>query len=190
MFPKSIDTPCGRHLLNILNTAGESMKTWEMPRKDDYVLVGGFVVIYSYIDFHLKRLVEALEHTGKITKTKKNKRRSTADIAMAVQSVDWAPENLAALKQFEEFRGTRNILAHCVIRRFPEDDAFAFLFKSAEDYKEHFGTDPPYGMTMTAVVDRAQLLQILPEIERLQIWLSTATMQFEDQIEALSKPKV
>ena len=122
--------------------------------------------------------------------TKKNKRRSTADIAMAVQSVDWAPENLAALKQIEEFRGARNILAHCVIRRFPEDDAFAFLFKSAEDYREHFGTDPPYGMTMTAVVDRAQLLQMLPEIERLQIWLSTATMQFEDQIEALSKPKV
>jgi hypothetical protein len=78
---------------------------------------------------------------------------------MAVQSVDWAPENLAALKQIEEFRGTRNILAHCVIRRFPEDDAFAFLFKSAEDYKEHFGTDPPYGMTMTAVVDRAQLFR-------------------------------
>jgi hypothetical protein len=40
MFPKSIDTPRGRHLLNILNTAGESMKTWEMPRKDDYVLDG------------------------------------------------------------------------------------------------------------------------------------------------------
>jgi hypothetical protein len=112
---------------------------------------------------------------------------------MAVQSVDWAPESLAALKQIEEFRGTRNtcnILAHCVIRRFPEDDAFAFLFKSAEDYREHFGTDPPYGMTMTAVVDRAQLLQMLPEIERLQIWLSTATMQLDDQIEALSKPKV
>jgi hypothetical protein len=73
MFPKSIDTPRGRHLLNILNTAGESMKTWEMPRKDDYVLVGGFVVIYGYIDSHLKRLIETLEHTGKITKTKKNK---------------------------------------------------------------------------------------------------------------------
>src|ERR1700685_4466266 len=103
MFPKSVDTPRGRHLMNILNTAGESMRTWEMPRKDDFALVGAFVVIYSYIDFHLKRLVEGLEHTGKIPKTKKNRCRSMADIATAVQSVDWAPENLAALRQIEEF---------------------------------------------------------------------------------------
>ena len=185
MFPKAVDTPRGRYLLDILKNAADSIKAWKMPTKDDYALVGAFVVLYSYIDFHLKRLVEGLEYTGKISKVKKG-HRSIGEIANAVQSVDWSPENLKALRQIEEFRATRNLIAHCVIRRFPDDDAFVFLFKSARDYREYFNADPPYGITMTAVADRDQLLQILAEVERMQIWLSTATMEFEDQIDAIS----
>lgn len=185
MFPKSIDTPRGRFLQAILQSAGDDIQSWTMPTKDDLALIGGFIVIYSYIDFHLKRLVEGLEHTGKIPKLKKTK-PSTADIAKAVQSADWGPENMYALKQIEEFRATRNLLAHCLVRRFPHDDAFVFLFKSAKDFKEHFGSEPPYGITMTAVADRTQLIRILEVVEGIQIWLSKATMEFEDQIEAAS----
>lgn len=137
----------------------------------------------------MKRLIEGLEHTRKIPGAKKGW-RSTSQIAEAVQSVDWSPENLAALKQIEEFRSTRNLLAHCVIRRFPNEDAFAFLFKSSEDYKEYFGAEPPYGITMTAVADRKQLVEILEVVEELQKWLSTATLEFEDQVEALSDRRV
>jgi hypothetical protein len=185
MFPKPTEMPRGQYLQGVLQNAGLSMSSWPMPTKEDFALIGAFVVLYSYIDFNLKRLVDGLEHIHRIPKAKKRRRRTTREIAEAVQSADWSAENRAALERIEEFRGIRNLLAHCAIRRFPEDDAFAFLFKSAEDYKEHFGGEAPFGVSMTAVMDRAQLLTIVPEVENLQIWLSQVTTQFEDQIEGV-----
>ena len=51
MFPQAVETPRSRQLMSILDTADVSMKSWEMPKKDDFALVGAFIVLYSYIDF-------------------------------------------------------------------------------------------------------------------------------------------
>ena len=40
---------------------------------------------------------------------------------------------------------------------------------------------------MTAVADRTQIVQILHIVEEIQAGLSTATTQFEDQIEAIEE---
>jgi hypothetical protein len=152
-----------------------------MPSERDFLIVGVVVATYSFIDFHLKRLVEMLDHSGILRSPWKGKshKLNMTEIARAVQSADWDPKNLAALRQIEEFRGTRNARAHCAIKRFPNGDALVFLFKSAKDYKEHFGIDPPFGVTMTAVADTSQLVAIATEVERLQTWLSAATIQAE-----------
>lgn len=183
MFPKSVDTPRGRHLQAILQSADKNtLSEWLMPTKDDFVLVGAFVVLYSYIDFDLKRILEGAELAGMLER--KAKARRTNEIAQAIQGLGWPSENQLALSRIEEFRSTRNLLAHCVIRRFPNEDAFAFLFKSARDYRDHFGGDPPPGISMTAVADREQLVEILQEVEHLHLWLAKATVEFEEKLEA------
>jgi hypothetical protein len=189
-FPKNTDTERGRYLQSILSRSGESVISWQMPIERDFLIVGVIVATYSYIDFHLKRLAEMLDHSGRPGPPWKGKTNeiNIAKIAKAVQSANWDPKNLDALRQIEEFRGTRNLLAHCAIKRFPHDDALAFLFKSARDYKDHFGVAPPFGITMTAVADCSQLVAIAHEVENLQAWLSTATLQAEILYQPRTQP--
>jgi hypothetical protein len=184
MFPKPVETPRGVYLLGLLKNAGDTLNSWTMPTKDDMALVGAYVVLYSYIDFNLRRLAESMEFIGRIPKVTRERRIS--ELAEAVQSADWSPENLAALRRIEEFRKTRNLLAHQVIRRFPDDDAFAFLFKNAKDFEEHFGTKPTYGGTIAGVLERGQLVQVRAEVESLQTWLAKVTLELEESIDGAS----
>src|SRR5262245_40994977 len=59
---ESRETPRGRYLLEIVNKAtAEALTEWPMPTKDDLVLIGSVIVLYSYIDFNLRRFIEVLE---------------------------------------------------------------------------------------------------------------------------------
>jgi hypothetical protein len=192
MLPDARETERGRYLQNILDATVESEWTeWPSPTKDDFALVGATIVIFSYVDFNLRRLLEVCEHVEMIPQYKgKAANMHMADVAGAVQDLPIWDENARQnLKDIEEIRKMRNLMAHFVIRRFPNDDAFMFTAKSARDYKRVFGKEPPLGTSLTAVADLAQVREGLKILEILQQRLANTTAGLEQQFLEL-KPYV
>jgi hypothetical protein len=97
----------------------------------------------------------------------------------AVQSLDWSEQNREGLKKIEAFRGIRNMLAHFVPRRFPNDDALACLAISAKDFERQLGRKPESGAILTAVLDIEQLKGAIRHIENVQLWLAKVTSEVE-----------
>jgi hypothetical protein len=192
MLPDARETERGRYLQNILDATVESeWADWPQPTKDDFALVGAVIVIFSYVDFNLRRLLEVCDHIEMIPQHKgKTANMHMADVAKAVRALPFWDENAKQnLKDIEEIRKMRNLMAHFVIRRFPKADAFMFTAKSARDYKRVFGKDPPLGVSLTAVVDLPQVREGLRILELLQQRLATTTADLEKQFVAL-KPYV
>ena len=65
MLPKQVETPRGRYLQSIVEKeSAKDLAGWPMLNKSDYALVGGLVVLYSYLDFNLRRVLEVFHHAG------------------------------------------------------------------------------------------------------------------------------
>jgi hypothetical protein len=184
-LPESRETPRLRYLLDIVNaTPGDALIDWPMPSKDDLALIGSVIVLYSYIDFNLRRFIEVLERAKALPKRwlGKTARMPIGDIETIIQAIpDWAPNNVFAFTRIKEFRKVRNLMAHFAVRRFPNEDAFVFITKSAPDFKRVIGHEPEPGMAMTGVVDVGQVRDVIKVIDGLLSWLSQATREVEDQ---------
>jgi len=186
MLPKNVETPRLRYLQTIVeNASATNLAGWPMLDKTDYVLVGGLVVLYSYIDLNLRRVIEVFHHAGLLKEPWKSKVDSlnAGEVADAIQSLScWDDEGRKALKEIEELRGLRNMVAHFAIRRFPSEDAFIFIAKSARDYKRQFGNDPEPGAILTAIADCEQMCGVLKHVEHVQNWLALATPKLEERL--------
>jgi hypothetical protein len=184
-LPESRETPRLRYLLDLVNsTPGDAPIDWPMPSKDDLVLIGSIIVLYSYIDFNLRRFIEVLERAKVLPKRwlGKTARMPIGDIETIIQAMpDWAPNNVFAFGRIKEFRKVRNLMAHFAVRRFPNEDAFVFVTKSAPDFKQVIGHEPEPGMAMTGVADICQVRDVIKVIDGLLSWLSQATREVEDQ---------
>jgi hypothetical protein len=184
-LPNTISTDRGKYLQAILVGASpEILIEWPMPTKEDLALIGSVIVLYSYIDFNLRRFVEVLEKANVLPGRWRGKtaKMSIGDVETIIHAMpDWAPNNLLAFRRIKEFRKTRNLMAHFAVRRFPNEDAFVFVTKSARDFKQVLGEDPRPGMVMTGVVDVGQVRDIVKVLDGLQTWLSQATKEVEDQ---------
>jgi hypothetical protein len=184
-LPKNMETPRGLELQAKLNASPANMTDWPMPTKDDYVLLGGIVVLFSYAEFQLRRLAEAFDYAGMLPDQWKGKAASLSigkvEEAVAATPV-WADGDLAALRELYGFRPLRNLVAHFIVRRFPNDAAFVFMTKSVKDYKNVFGAEPGLGVAMTAIVEREPLVQILKRIEHIQNWLARVAPDFEKRL--------
>jgi hypothetical protein len=188
MLPDMRETERGRYLQEILDATVESEWTeWPQPTKSDFELVGAMIVIFSYVDFNLRRLLEVCDHVDMISQHKgKTSNIHMAEVAKAVQGLPIWDENAKQnLKDIEEIRKMRNLMAHFVIRRFPNDDAFMFTAKSARDYKRVFGKDPALGTALTAVVDVAHIREGLGILEVLQQRLATSAADLEKKFTEL-----
>ncbi len=175
MLPPSVDTPRGRYLQNILNNTQQSeWADWPTLTRDDYVLVGNIVVLYSYIDLNLRRITEATDHAGIMQPTWKGKveKLNITDTEMALLTLDWSDENRGALNKISMFRGLRNMLAHFAVRRFPKEDAFVCLASSTRDFERQLGVKPELGALLTAVLDVEHVKAAIKHIEHVQLWLS------------------
>jgi hypothetical protein len=183
MLPKQHATDRSRYLQNLLQLANQDeINLWPMPTKDDFTLVGALVILYSYVDFNLRRIAEACDYLNRLPPPWKDRtdKLNTAEIAQAVQSVPgWSDPNLVALKELEEFRGLRNLVAYFVVRRFPTEDALLFVARNAKDFKRVFGADLQPGQALTAVVDVGQMKRVVAEVENIQLWLAKATVEIE-----------
>lgn len=50
--------------MDLVRNASEPIIDWPAPGKDDVVLIGKIVMLYSYIDFNLRRMIEVLDHAS------------------------------------------------------------------------------------------------------------------------------
>jgi hypothetical protein len=124
-LPKNTDTPRGLELKAKLMAADQSLASWPQPTKQDIVAIGGIVVLYSYVDFNLRRLAEVFDYANLLPDEFKGKsgKLDVGQVARAVQEAPiWAgPDDVKALKELEELRLLRNLVAHFAVRRFPDD---------------------------------------------------------------------
>lgn len=186
MLPKSIETPRGLYLKAIADKAcakPDGLNDWPMLTKDDYVLVGGIVCMYSYVDMNLRRILEVFDRLSILGEPWKGKssKLSAPEVAAAVRTLPcWGERERNALTELENGRLFRNLVAHFAIRRFPNDDAFLFLAKSARDYKKVFGEEPPLGALLTAYADCEPMRSALRRVEDIQNWIGTVAPKLEN----------
>lgn len=188
MLPKMISTERLQYLMAIVDgTQAETLAQWPMLKGEDYSLIGGYIVLYSYIDFNLRRIVEAVDDAGELTTIGKGKAGmlTIADVEKAIQTVPeiYQGTNKVAIDRIIDLRGLRNLLAHFAVRRFPNDDAFLFTTKSVRDFRREIGRDPEPDAALTAIVEVPQVRDAIKEVERLLTWLAQVTVQIEEQWE-------
>lgn len=185
-LPKSTRTPRLEELEAKLHSAPTAMKDWPQPTKEDVLLIGGIVVLYSYVEFNLRRLVETFDHAGLLPEKWRGKALNLdlAEVEKAVQETPvWAgAHDVAALKELEQLRPLRNLVAHFAVSRFPEDDAWVFVTKNRRDYKYAVGKDVPPGVAMVAIVERDQIKTALRRIQHIHDWLAQVTPVFEKRL--------
>lgn len=120
--------------MGLVRSAGEPIIDWPGPNKDHVVLVGKIVMLYSYIDFNLRRMIEVLDHANALPEEWSG-RSAKLHLSEIEAMPERSPSNALALRRIKEFRKLRNLLAHFAIKRFPSEDALVFVTKDAADYK-------------------------------------------------------
>jgi hypothetical protein len=182
-LPSSIETERNRYLMDLVRNASKLIIDWPAPNSDDVVLIGKIVMLYSYIDFNLRRMIEVLDHAKALPPAwlGESAKMHLSDIETILDTApDIAPNNALALRRIKEFRKLRNLLAHFAVKRFPTEDALVFVTKSAADYKRVLGAEPDPDVVMTAVADLGQIRDVCRTIEEIQHWLSAATNDLEN----------
>jgi hypothetical protein len=144
-IPISSETPRSIQLRKIAEeTDTEHLLAWPKPTEDDYGLFGKIVQFYSAFDFVLRCIAETMDTQGMFLApwAGKAQKLPMAKVSEAIQSSRiWAEPNRSAFERIESHRRVRNLVAHFVVRRFPEEDAFIFMTKSASDYKQVYGRE-------------------------------------------------
>jgi hypothetical protein len=176
-LPPSTETPRLRYLQDIVDAATYGgWADWPTPTESDYAQFGKIIVLFSYIDVSIRRIVEAAGNADSLGDPWKGRvsKLNISEADQAVLSLDWSDPNRTALNQITERRGLRNLIAHFAVRRFPSDDAFLFFTKSERDFKRLYGRDPEPGAIMTAIVESSQLNDGFRHIHKLQEWVAQA----------------
>jgi hypothetical protein len=174
-LPKQMETPRLLELrAKVAATPEKALENWPLVIRSDYTLFGKYITLFGYIDLNLRRIVEAGAQAGLIKETQTPASDLNMDkVETAIQSLPgWTIENKKTIGLIKELRKRRNILAHFGVKRFPNDDAFLFITKSAQDFREAFGEEPtPYQM-MFAVAKCASVRGALKKVAEVEHWLS------------------
>ena len=181
-LPPSTETPRLRYLQNIVDAATDGgWAGWPTPKETDYTQIGKIIVLFTYIDVSIRRIVEAAGNANCLDDKWKGRvgKLNIGEAEEAVLSLDWSDPNRTALNQIVERRGLRNLISHFAVRRFPRDEAFLFFTKSDRDFKRLYGRDPEPGMIMTAIVECSQLNDGFRHIHKLQEWVTIAASEAE-----------
>lgn len=174
-LPDSSETPRTLALRKkVEETGAERMLGWPKPTDEDFALFGKVTHIYSAFDFVLRYMAETMDKQGMFGAQwgGKTQKLTMAQVAEAIQSSPiWSGANRGALEEIERHRRIRNLVAHFVVRRFPDDDAYVFMTKSAIDYRRVYG-ELPEGIDamLYGVLDAEQLRGVVPVLEGLLKW--------------------
>jgi hypothetical protein len=176
-IPNSNESPRVIHLRRIVEgTDSEELLAWPLPTEEHFALFGRIIHIYSVIDFLLRFTAEVMDEQGLLAKPRKGMiaAQTISVVSREVQSNPiWNETHRFAFGQIDLHRRVRNMLAHFLVRRFPTEDAFVFITKSATDYKQVFGEIPSIGSMLYGVTDASQLSGLVPELKGLLVWLNT-----------------
>ncbi|WP_029079824.1 hypothetical protein [Bradyrhizobium sp. th.b2] len=173
-LPTSSETERTVYLRNIVATA-ENVIDWPRLTDDDLLLFARIIHMYSSIDFLLRMTVEIMDEAGMLAPEWKGKtpKLNMYKLNRAIQSAEiWNDGQLFAFASIEEHRRVRNLVAHFIARRFPSENAYLFMTKSAADFEQVYGTSAPTGTMLYGVTDADQLAGIVPILKGLLSWLS------------------
>ena len=176
-IPRAKESPRAIYPRDLADKVGsEEMMSWPGPTRSDYALFGRIIHIYSAIDFALRFAAELMDEQ-KLLRTKwagRVQKPNMTEVSKAIQEWPaWLENHRIGCGNIELHRPVRNLVAHFVARRFPNDDAFLFLTKSASDYKQVHGDLPPVENALFGVMDAMQLRDLVPELLRLNKWCGT-----------------
>src|SRR5579872_3117318 len=121
------------HLRNIVD-ATENPIDWPRLTDDDLLLFARIIHNYSAIDFLLRMTAEIMDDAGMLAPKWKGKttKLNMYKLNQAIRSAQfWNDGHLSALASIEEHRRSRNLMAHFIARRFPNENAYVFMTKSA-----------------------------------------------------------
>jgi hypothetical protein len=175
-LPTSRETERTLYLRGIVEAADSAeMAAWPKLTDDDLCLFGRIIHFFSKIDFSLNYIVQIMDDNGKLGSEWAGKvaRLSITDVMKAIRSSsEWHESHVVAFDRIEENRKLRNMLAHFVVLRFPNDDAYIFTTKSPYDFKRVFGVFPELNQMAYSVADAAQMRELVPMIEGLVKWVA------------------
>jgi hypothetical protein len=123
-------------VLGLIKSAGERIVGWPDPTEDDVLLIGKIIVLYSHIDFNLRRMIECLDHAKVLPPQHlgKSARMHLSEIENILEAAPGATDpTKLVFNQIREHRKTRNLLAHFAIKRFPTEEPLMFVTKNAAD---------------------------------------------------------
>jgi hypothetical protein len=184
-LPIASETERTVHLRNIVQ-ATENTIDWPRPTDDDLLLFARIIHMYSSIDFILRMTVEIMDDGGMLAPEWKGKatKLNMFKLNQAIRSAQfWNEGHLSAFASIEEHRRARNLVAHFIVRRFPTENAYIFMTKSAADFEQVYGTPPATGVMLYGVTDADQLAGIIPVLKGLLSWLSRLPQDLSTPIE-------
>jgi hypothetical protein len=185
-LPLSTETRRTLYLRGIVEaTDSADHAKWPKLTDDDLRLFGYIIHAFSKIDFSLNYVVQIMDDSGMLGEkwAGKIRRLSVGDVMKAIRSSGiWHESHLVAFQRIEENRKLRNMLAHFVILRFPNDDAYMFTTKSAYDYKRVAGEFPELNHMLYSVADAAQMRELVPVIEGLVKWVAQVPSQLSNPL--------
>jgi hypothetical protein len=175
-IPNSNESPRALHLRRLVDeTGGEELLAWPIPNEQDFALFARIIHIYSSIDFSLRFAAEVMDEQGLLSKPWKGSiaTQNISTVSREVQSNQmWNESHRVAFERMDLHRRVRNLLAHFMVRRFPGEEAFVFITKSAADFKQVYGKLPLTEDMLFGVIDAAELYGLIPELRNLLTWVS------------------
>jgi hypothetical protein len=175
-IPLSVETPRTLALRNIVDrTDALELLAWDRPTEADLALFGRIIYQFSAVDFVLQTVVDTMKQNQMLNPqwAKQTSKLPAAKLTEVVTSSPmWSDNHRAGFHDVDDWRRVRNLVAHFVIRRFPNDDAFLFLTKSAYDYKQVYGDEPANLETaLYGVAEAEPFRQLVPRLKMLARWL-------------------
>src|SRR5437588_12750595 len=102
MLPKSRPSERGLALQAKVDACNEeTFAQWPTPTRDDCALIGSYIVLFSYVDMHLRRMAEIVELAGKLPGPMKGKvaQLTIVDVEnMLLAMTDWSESSRIALE--------------------------------------------------------------------------------------------
>lgn len=148
-----------------------SIEQLETLVKDDFALIGRLISQFTYIDFNLRRLALCF--------AKREKLKSISNMCDLVKP--------HIEHEFHEYLDEiilrfpiRNMLAHWIAKRIPNEDALVLFTTDIDDSKRTIGKRPQPDLVPYAIYDLADLRGLSKHLEKYEQWIAEQSAKFSD----------
>lgn len=155
------------------------------PSKEALLLIGAYIQLYCFIEFNLRRCIEVFLVSGLISSPKGTllapamlTKVVKAGVAKMDAEVEDISDSLKKLDEIELRRPFRHALAHCAVRRFPNDDALILLTKDDGDTIKQLGAPTAQGGCMNMIFALPDFRGLFLHISEYEAWLAMKTSEW------------